>query len=97
MAATPRSALAVAATAARCWLAAMVLLMQLWLVTARVPLASIGQERRQLEDMGISSTAFGPVGHAAPCDDGTGGLEVACLGGPAYMAANPDAVPWCCE
>lgn len=91
------SAGAVAVGAAHRWLAAALLLMQLWLVSARVPLPGNLHERRRLEGIGTSGLALGPVGHAAPCDDGTGGLEVACLGAPAYLAANPDALPWCCE
>lgn len=96
-AATAASAGSIAAPAARRCLTAVLLLMQLWLVAARVPLPHSAYERRRLQDANGLGLLLGPVGHAAPCDDGTDGPEVACYGAPAYLEANPDATPWCCE
>lgn len=96
-AATAASAGSIAAPAARRCLTAVLLLMQLWLVAARVPLPHSAYERRRLQDANGLGLLLGPVGHAAPCDDGTDGPEVACYGASAYLEANPDATPWCCE
>ncbi|KAL4424201.1 hypothetical protein ABPG75_001502 [Micractinium tetrahymenae] len=89
---------AAAAAVSHRWLAVALLAAQLWLVTARVPLPRSNLAQRQLLEQGsIRGQAAWPVGHAAPCDDGTGGKEMACYGTDAFTAANPDAAPWCCS